>query len=203
MPPPAAAGEASTASAPAAEKAPPAKTAQEDPFAALRTLDFVGEFKIGRLKVNNLRMNNVATKVVSRKGVVKVDPMAAKLYEGGFEGSAVLDASVRDIAEIRSRRIVVATHMHAGDGNVHTNIPVHSHNYDMLHEAEQVVERIMGLATSLDGVISGEHGIGLGHKDMFEQEHGRSVALMRLIKRQFDPAGILNPGKLIDLQDGA
>jgi AsmA protein len=93
MPPPAAAGEASTASAPAAEKTPPAKTAQEDPFAALRTLDFVGEFKIGRLKVNNLRMNNVATKVVSRKGVVKVDPMAAKLYEGGFEGSAVLDAS--------------------------------------------------------------------------------------------------------------
>ena len=95
MPPAAAAGEASTASAPAAEKAPPAKAAQEDPFAALRTLDFVGEFKIGKLKVNNLRMNNVATKVVSRKGVVKVDPMAAKLYEGGFKGSAVLDASGR------------------------------------------------------------------------------------------------------------
>ena len=96
MPPPAAAaGETSTASAPAAEKAPPAKTAQEDPFAPLRTLDFVGEFKIGKLKVNNLRMNNVATKVVSRKGVVKVDPMAAKLYEGGFKGSAVLDASGR------------------------------------------------------------------------------------------------------------
>ena len=95
MPPAAAAeaGEASTASAPASAKAPAATAAQEDPFAALRTLDFVGEFKIGKLKVNNLRMNNVVTKVVSSKGVVKVDPMSANLYEGGFKGSAVLDAS--------------------------------------------------------------------------------------------------------------
>jgi AsmA protein len=93
MPPATGTAEASGASAPAAEKAAPATTAQEDPFAALRTLDLVGEFKIGKLKVNNLRMNNVATKVVSRKGVVKVDPMSAKLYEGGLKGSAVLDAS--------------------------------------------------------------------------------------------------------------
>ncbi len=51
--------------------------------------------------------------------------------------------------------------MHAGDGNVHTNIPVNSNDYEMMHEAERIVDRVMALAVSLDGVISGEHGIGL------------------------------------------
>jgi hypothetical protein len=51
--------------------------------------------------------------------------------------------------------------MHAGDGNVHTNIPVNSDDYDMLQTAHEAVKRIMVLARSLDGVISGEHGIGI------------------------------------------
>ena len=58
-------------------------------------------------------------------------------------------------------RVFVALHMHAGDGNVHTNIPVNSDNYDMLQDAHQSVDRIMKLARSLNGVISGEHGIGI------------------------------------------
>ena len=58
-------------------------------------------------------------------------------------------------------RVFVALHMHAGDGNVHTNIPVNSDDYGMLREAHAAVERIMQIARDLDGVISGEHGIGL------------------------------------------
>src|SRR3569623_1707373 len=60
---------------------------------------------------------------------------------------------------IRSSRLFVALHMHAGDGNVHTNIPVNSNDYDMLQEAERVVDRVMALAQGLGGVISGEHGM--------------------------------------------
>jgi FAD/FMN-containing dehydrogenase len=62
-------------------------------------------------------------------------------------------------SEYREARLFVATHMHAGDGNVHTNIPVHSHNTQMLESAEKVVDEIMILAQQLGGVISGEHGI--------------------------------------------
>src|SRR6202041_806071 len=58
-------------------------------------------------------------------------------------------------------RVFVALHMHAGDGNVHTNIPVNSDNYAMLKDAHVAVVRIMALARRLDGVISGEHGIGI------------------------------------------
>jgi len=90
--PPAASADGQAAAPAEQEQSKPAQ-GQEDPFAALRTLDFVGEFKIGKLKVNNARMSNVTTRVVSSKGVLKVDPMAASLYEGSFKGSAVLDAS--------------------------------------------------------------------------------------------------------------
>ncbi|UCE89772.1 MAG: FAD/FMN-binding oxidoreductase [Pseudomonadota bacterium] len=97
-------------------------------------------------------------------------------------------------AEIRSSRLFVATHMHAGDGNVHTNIPVNSNDYRMLHEAERVVERIMQLAESLGGVISGEHGIGITKMQFLDQA---TVDAFAGYKHSVDPAGVFNPGKLI------
>jgi ferredoxin len=81
-----------------------------------------------------------------------------------FDGNVFrpVTASDRGIhKEILRGRVFVALHMHAGDGNVHTNIPVNSDNYAMLQTAYQAVERIMALAKSLGGVISGEHGIGI------------------------------------------
>ncbi|MBM3386805.1 MAG: DUF3683 domain-containing protein, partial [Betaproteobacteria bacterium] len=67
-------------------------------------------------------------------------------------------------------RVWVALHMHAGDGNVHTNIPVNSDNYEMLQTAHEAVARIMVLARSLDGVISGEHGIGITKLEFLRDE---------------------------------
>jgi len=80
---------------PTAEAASPAQpsVAAADPFAALRTLDLVGEFTIGSLKVAKLRMKQVRSKLVARNGVLKVDPMAAKLYEGNLAGRLLLDAA--------------------------------------------------------------------------------------------------------------
>src|SRR5436190_14299205 len=64
-------------------------------------------------------------------------------------------------ARVLRSRVFIALHMHAGDGNVHTNLPVNSDDYGMLSEATAAVARIMALARSLDGVVSGEHGIGI------------------------------------------
>ncbi len=82
---------AAPAPSPDSEATPAAAAA--DPFAPLRTLDFEGEFTIGKLTLTKARMSNVTSKVVSRKGVLKVNPMSAQLYQGNFTGSAVLDAS--------------------------------------------------------------------------------------------------------------
>ncbi len=112
--------------------------------------------------------------------------------------------SGQDLAPVRERlkaihkqerdaRLFVALHMHAGDGNVHSNIPVHSDNYAMLKEADRIVDQVMALATRLGGVISGEHGIGLTKIGYLEREKLEAFARY---KGQVDPHGRFNPGKL-------
>jgi AsmA protein len=87
MPPPA--GE------PASDAAKPGQPqpAAADPFAALRTLDFVGDFSVGELKVSNVRMSQVQAKVVSNKGVLRIEPARAQLYEGQYDGAVTFDVS--------------------------------------------------------------------------------------------------------------
>jgi FAD/FMN-containing dehydrogenase/Fe-S oxidoreductase len=96
--------------------------------------------------------------------------------------------------EILRGRVFVALHMHAGDGNVHTNLPVNSDHYDMLQEANQAVARIMSLARSLGGVISGEHGIGI---TKYEFLNPAELADFHAYKQQVDPEGRFNKGKLM------
>ncbi|MBV1774411.1 FAD/FMN-binding oxidoreductase [Burkholderiaceae bacterium DAT-1] len=114
-----------------------------------------------------------------------------------FSGAA--DAPVRDaVKAIHARtlkgRVFVALHMHAGDGNVHTNIPVNSDDYDMLQAAHKAVARIMKLARGLDGVISGEHGIGITKLEFL---HAEEIAPFEAYKARIDPNGRFNKGKLL------
>ena len=95
--------------------------------------------------------------------------------------------------ELRSR-VFVALHMHAGDGNVHTNLPVNSDNYAMLQDAHQAVDRIMKLARSLNGVISGEHGIGITKLEYLSDSE---IQDFRTYKNKVDPEGRFNKGKLM------
>jgi len=91
-------------------------------------------------------------------------------------------------------RVWVALHMHAGDGNVHTNIPVNSDDYEMLQTAHEAVARIMMLARHLDGVISGEHGIGITKLEFLSDDE---LAPFAAYKQRVDPEGRFNKGKLI------
>ena len=95
-------------------------------------------------------------------------------------------------------RVFVALHMHAGDGNVHTNIPVNSDNYAMLHTAYGVVARIMRIARDLNGVISGEHGIGI---TKLEYLSDAELAEFRAYKQSIDPEGRFNRHKLMPQGD--
>jgi FAD/FMN-containing dehydrogenase/Fe-S oxidoreductase len=98
--------------------------------------------------------------------------------------------------EIRDRLIVLATHMHAGDGNVHVNVPVLSNDRPMLQRAEQVIDRVMEKVVALGGVVSGEHGIGVTKLKYLEPAR---IADLSAHRRVVDPAGLMNPGKLEDL----
>ena len=97
-------------------------------------------------------------------------------------------------ARLRASRLFVALHMHAGDGNVHTNIPVFSNDYAMLQEAHRIVDRVMRMAVSLGGVISGEHGIGLTKLHYLD---ATEVEAFARYKNGVDPEGRFNRGKLL------
>jgi len=100
--------------------------------------------------------------------------------------------------QILKGRVFVALHMHAGDGNVHTNIPVNSDNYAMLQTANQAVARIMRIARDLDGVISGEHGIGITKLEHLTEGE---LADFRRYKERIDPEGRFNQHKLMTGSD--
>ncbi|MGC3996777.1 MAG: DUF3683 domain-containing protein [Anaeromyxobacter sp.] len=99
-------------------------------------------------------------------------------------------------AHVRERRVVLATHMHAGDGNVHVNVPVLSNDREMLRRVEGVIDRVMAEVVRLGGVVSGEHGIGITKLKYLEPER---IAALAAHRREVDPAGLMNPGKLEDL----
>lgn len=88
---------------------------------------------------------------------------------------------------------------HVGLGLLHALILADRGDPDQWRRANEVSDMIIKKTLRRGGTISGEHGIGLGHKNLFEMEHGPAVALMRGIKNQFDPDHILNPGKIFDL----
>ena len=114
-----------------------------------------------------------------------------------FSGVA-FEAILKECNAIHQRvlkgRVWVALHMHAGDGNVHTNIPVNSDDYEMLQAAHGAVKRIMALARSLDGVISGEHGIGITKLEFLSDAE---LQPFTDYKARVDPEGRFNKGKLL------
>ena len=120
-----------------------------------------------------------------------------------FNGAAfklILDECIALHKKILRSRVFVALHMHAGDGNVHTNLPVNSDDYDMLQVAHHAVARIMVLARSLNGVISGEHGIGITKLEFLTEDE---IKDFRSYKLRIDPEGRFNKGKLLNLPDFA
>ena len=123
----------------------------------------------------------------------EVRALMERLFAGA-DCAAVL-AGIQAVHDrVLKSRVFVALHMHAGDGNVHTNIPVNSDDYGMLQEANETVARIMRIARDLDGVISGEHGIGLTKFEFLTQEE---LQPFQDYKQRIDPTGRFNAGKLM------
>ncbi|WP_413893949.1 DUF3683 domain-containing protein [Candidatus Skiveiella danica] len=120
------------------------------------------------------------------------DPLATIFTGAAFQ--PIMDACTGMHQRVLKGRVWVALHMHAGDGNVHTNIPVNSDNYEMLQTAHGAVKRIMVLARSLDGVISGEHGIGITKLEFLTDAE---LQPFTDYKRRVDPQGRFNKGKLL------
>ncbi|MBL8371092.1 MAG: FAD/FMN-binding oxidoreductase [Burkholderiaceae bacterium] len=143
----------------------------------------VGRTMFAQLQDHSLRASWKAQILAPLEAIFAGEPFAPIVHECRRIHQQVLRA-----------RVWVALHMHAGDGNVHTNIPVNSDNYAMLQTAHEIVARIMALARRLDGVISGEHGIGITKLEFLSDAELRPFADY---KARVDPEGRFNKGKLL------
>jgi len=104
-------------------------------------------------------------------------------------------AGVREIA--RKYRLQIGIFGHAGDGNLHPTIQTDERDREEMQRVQLASDEIFALALSLDGTITGEHGVGLVKAKYLKDEFGEEgVAAMRAIKRALDPNGVLNPGKM-------
>ena len=121
-------------------------------------------------------------------------------------GTLVVDVAVPNTAypemiavigeEMNATGIMGYTFGHAGDGNVHFNIPGKRGDKKQWARIDKLVQRLVSKALDLGGTATGEHGVGLGKKKYMTAEHGKSLDWMKQIKTLFDPNGILNPGKI-------
>jgi len=102
---------------------------------------------------------------------------------------------IKDIGE--RYQLPVISFGHAGDGNVHVNIIKDVAEEVWKTQASKAAAEIYRLAVSLGGMVTGEHGIGLTRKSFLSLGIDQAqIRMMRGIKEDFDPNGILNPGKI-------
>ena len=104
-------------------------------------------------------------------------------------------AFARDLLDERGMEASVIAH--AGDGNYHLTFSIDRDDAAELERFHDLYRELVAHALARGGTCSGEHGIGLAKIDFLEQEHGDLMPAMRAIKRGLDPAGILNPGKVM------
>jgi D-lactate dehydrogenase len=108
---------------------------------------------------------------------------------------------VRGLQTLSARHdTLVVTFGHAGNGNLHVNLLYDPAAGDAEARARACLDAVFDLVIALDGTLSGEHGIGIDKRDYLPRAiPPATLALMRAIKAQFDPLGILNPGKVLPL----
>lgn len=107
-----------------------------------------------------------------------------------------LHSYVRKVEEMAADGITVACFGHALDGNLHTMLVMEGEDEATAARAERIAREIYSYATEVGGVISGEHGIGILQKEYLGLQYSQGqLALLNRLKKVFDPAGVLNPGK--------
>jgi glycolate oxidase len=133
-----------------------------------------------------------ALPALERVGSVMLDDIGVPI-----EKLPILLTSIEAIAQRRGVRI--GTFGHAGDGNMHPTLVYDAGDDDEVVRVGAAFDDVLAVAHELGGTITGEHGVGvLKRAALRTYTDGPTYALQRALKRTIDPAGIMNPGKLIE-----
>ncbi len=129
-------------------------------------------------------LRNVAPKKINEDVVVPV----AKMPE-----------LIRGVRELSAKYEIANVNFgHAGNGNIHVNLLIDPNDDRQQQAALKCLDEVFDLVIKLNGTLSGEHGVGIDKRDYISKEIDPvTLELMRKVKLQFDPGGILNPGKVL------
>ncbi len=110
-----------------------------------------------------------------------------------------LPAMMRRLAEISEKYgIPIANFFHAGDGNLHPNLLYDLRAPHAAAVVKEAGEEIIRVCLQMGGTITGEHGVGVEKREYMRWMFGEADLLaMQRVKQAFDPAGLMNPGKLL------
>jgi glycolate oxidase len=101
----------------------------------------------------------------------------------------------------KKHRLRIGTFGHMGDGNLHPTFLTDERNTQEMHRVHLAFREIFDEAIRLGGTITGEHGVGVAKKEFLPKFLGdASMRVMRGLRRELDPQGILNPGKMFDME---
>ena len=115
--------------------------------------------------------------------------------------SRLTECIVETAKDIEKASMPIPLFGHVGDGNFHCVILVRPEVEADFAEARAFNERLVNRALDMEGTCTGEHGVGFGKIKWLAKEHGEAVDLMRAIKRTFDPENLMNPGKIVAVED--
>ncbi len=113
-----------------------------------------------------------------------------------FPISKLPDIIQRCYQKAQKDNLMVHTFGHVGLGILHVLCLADPNNKEEWSKAERFNKEMIEYAIEIGGSTSGEHGIGLSLKPYMEKEHGKSLDMMKAIKKLFDPRNILNPSKI-------
>jgi glycolate oxidase len=143
--------------------------------------------------------NLAAARRTAFSALARVSPTT--ILEDATVPRSQLAAMIRFIdATAKKYKLRVGTFGHMGDGNLHPTLLTDERNAEEMHRAEAAFKEIFTEAVRLGGTITGEHGIGVAKKGFLRQfTDPAALLVMRELRRALDPNGILNPGKVLEL----
>ncbi|MCA1334242.1 FAD-binding oxidoreductase [Pseudooceanicola marinus] len=106
-------------------------------------------------------------------------------------------------ADLQAKGLIGTILGHVGDGNFHVVLMTDPEDADEAARVEDFLHAITLRAQAAGGTCTGEHGIGQGKMGALAEEVGPALVAMRAVKAALDPKGILNPGKIFAMTDGA
>jgi glycolate oxidase len=152
-----------------------------------------------RMAADEAEANALATARRSAfSALARVSPTT--ILEDATVPRSELATMIRFVEQVaRKHQLRIGTFGHMGDGNLHPTFLTDERNHAEMERVHLAFREIFDEAIRLGGTITGEHGVGVAKKEFLPRFLGDAqMRVMRALRRELDPAGILNPGKMFD-----